>query len=102
MPHTPKLFKIGHEPITEEYFMENFDDLVKEFRHIKAWEKAMMNIHKGGKAISTSKLNSKNQSTMPDILIGYVNPDLSSWATPENLSDEMKLFISLKGEEYQE
>jgi hypothetical protein len=100
MPHTPKLFKIGNEPITEEYFMYNFDDLVKELEHLKSWEKAMTKMY-GGRAISTSKNNSRNQSNIPNLVIGHVNPDLSPWATPENLSDEMKVFIKLKGEEYQ-
>jgi hypothetical protein len=101
MPHTPKVFKIGHEPITEEYFMHNFDDLVKELKHLKGWEKAMTRMY-GGKAISTSKNNSKDQDNIPDLVIGHVNPDLSPWATPENLSENIKLFIKLKGEEYEE
>jgi hypothetical protein len=77
--------------ITEEYFIENFDVLMDfiGFKIFNPYDPA------------TKELASLKRSWMPSILerIYRMNPTRNKWADINNISESLKVFLKLKGED---
>jgi hypothetical protein len=77
--------------ITEEYFIENFDQLI-DFIGFK-----IFNPYDPG----TGALASLKRTWIPSVLerIHRMNPTKNKWADINSISDNLKLFLKLKGED---
>jgi len=70
------------EGITEEEFIESFDDIRKEYNFVLE--------------VSPESEQTLISDMLFDIYIS--NPSSNGWANNNNLSDKLKLFLKLKGE----
>ena len=111
MLKVPFLDKIREEAISEEFLMLNYDEILNDLltsisfnRLIKASRKILM------QALSSYYINldeehaseeTQDEEHISDKVLDNINKDKNPWAKPENLSDNLKLFLALKGEYYE-
>lgn len=83
---TPVIARIKiQRPITESEFMENYGDIAEAARVTRSWQNWNRSKH------GYPRIEDEVFPILP-----YV--DYNEWADPKKMSDELKLFLKLKGE----
>jgi hypothetical protein len=83
---TPVIARIKiQRPITESEFMENYEDIAEAARTTRSWQN--WNRSKHGYSLM-------EENVFP--ILPYV--DYNDWADPKKMSDELRLFLKLRGE----
>jgi hypothetical protein len=83
---TPVIARIKiRRPITESEFIDNYEDIARAARTTRGWQNW-----------NRSKYGYSRMEDNVFPILPYV--DYNEWADPKKMSDELKLFLKLKGE----